>query len=256
MLTLTEHARQQAEIAGGEMLLPSHLLYTPELRLHVFDAAAAPHATKQDEVRRWLNMLAAAIGLIVLAPVMFLVALLVKLTSAGPILYTQTRVGIDRRHPGSGGNWRRQVDYGGQLFKMYKFRTMYVGSDRDAEVWACPEDPRVTPVGRFLRRSRLDELPQLWNVLRGDMNIVGPRPEQPRIFAHLRGELQGYARRQRVLPGITGLAQVEWRYDQCIDDVRRKLNYDLRYLESRSALEDVRIMLRTVPVVMFGQGAW
>jgi lipopolysaccharide/colanic/teichoic acid biosynthesis glycosyltransferase len=114
----------------------------------------------------------------------------------------------------------------------------------------------VTPIGRVLRRYRLDELPQLINVLLGDMNLVGPRPEQPRIFAELRDRIPHYERRQRVLPGITGWAQVNQPYDSCMDDVRRKIKYDLEYIERCSPLEDVKIILYTLPAVVVKRGGW
>jgi lipopolysaccharide/colanic/teichoic acid biosynthesis glycosyltransferase len=177
------------------------------------------------------------------------------LTSRGPILYTQRRVGVNRRRANS-TDGRRRIDYGGKLFRIYKFRTMYVGADRNGETWAKQDDPRVTPVGRILRKFRLDELPQLFNVLRGDMNVVGPRPEQPKIFTHLRREIDNYADRQRVLPGITGLAQVSQHYDNSIDDVRRKLMFDLKYIDRRSCGQDLKVLIQTLPVVIFQRGAW
>ena len=119
-----------------------------------------------------------------------------------------------------------------------------------AETWARPQDPRITRIGAMLRRHRLDELPQFLNVIRGDMNIVGPRPEQPAIFLRLKHEVAGYSRRQRVLPGITGWAQINHRYDQCLDDVRRKTAFDLEYLRRRCMAEDIRIMTRTLPVML------
>lgn len=220
----------------------------------------APNAHVEREraarLQRFLNVVVALFGLMLALPVMVAAAILVKLSSRGPILYTQLRVGVDRRQGRPGGNWRRKVDYGGRLFKIYKFRTMYVPDATDAgETWAEPNDPRVTSIGRFLRAYRLDELPQLWNVLKGDMNIVGPRPEQPAIFMELRERIHGYTERQRVLPGITGWAQINQQYDRCIDDVRRKLEYDLEYAARQSALEDLRIMLRTFPVIVFRKGA-
>jgi lipopolysaccharide/colanic/teichoic acid biosynthesis glycosyltransferase len=208
--------------------------------------------------RRNVNVVA-AVGLIILAaPLMVLIALLIRLTSPGPILFTQPRVGVDRRRdePGAPVDPRRKVDHGGRIFQIYKFRTMRADADQDErQVWASPDDPRITRVGRFLRRYRLDELPQLFNVLRGDMNLVGPRPEQPQIFKVLRDEIDGYQKRQQVLPGITGLAQVYHKYDQSVDDVRRKVLLDLTYLERVSPLEDLRIMVRTVPVMLSGKGA-
>jgi lipopolysaccharide/colanic/teichoic acid biosynthesis glycosyltransferase len=125
----------------------------------------------------------------------------------------------------------------------------------DKQVWASKNDPRITPVGRVLRRYRLDELPQLFNVLQGEMNIVGPRPEQPEIFVELRTAVDRYVERQRVLPGITGWAQVNHQYDQSLDDVKRKVQLDLEYIRSRSAISDLRIMALTLPVMAGRRGA-
>jgi lipopolysaccharide/colanic/teichoic acid biosynthesis glycosyltransferase len=123
-------------------------------------------------------------------------------------------------------------------------------------VWATMNDPRVTAVGQVLRRTRLDELPQLLNVIRGDMNIVGPRPERPTIFADLRNRIEDYPVRQHTRPGITGWAQVNNAYDVSLDDVRAKVRFDLEYIERQSLIEDVKIMLRTVPVMLFRRGGW
>jgi lipopolysaccharide/colanic/teichoic acid biosynthesis glycosyltransferase len=214
------------------------------------------HEAPRETARRALNLAVAAIGIIAGAPVMAVIALAIKLTSRGPVIYRQTRVGIDRRKV-YGSNHRRIRDFGGQPFTIYKFRTMTAMQGPDSvESWAAPDDPRVTPVGRVLRKYRLDELPQLWNVLLGDMNVVGPRPEQPQIFAELREKIPGYAIRQRVHPGITGWAQVNQPYDTCLDDVRRKVAFDLEYVARKSAGYDVKIMLRTVPTVAFRRGAW
>ena len=207
--------------------------------------------------RRWLNIAAAAVGIVLTLPLMLVVAALVKLTSKGPVFYTQMRVGIDRRQDGvPSGNHRRHIDYGGRLFRIYKFRTMKQEPVQEKQLWATPDDPRITRVGKVLRKYRLDELPQLFNVLRGDMNIVGPRPEQPEILLRLRDQIDSYQRRQRVLPGITGWAQVNHHYDMSIDDVRQKVRLDLEYIGRCSALEDARIMVRTVPVMLFRRGAW
>jgi lipopolysaccharide/colanic/teichoic acid biosynthesis glycosyltransferase len=140
---------------------------------------------------------------------------------------------------------------------MYKFRTMHVNAEPDGRaVWATRCDPRVTWVGRILRRTRLDELPQLWNVLRGEMNVVGPRPERPSIFAELRRTIPEYPLRQRVKPGITGWAQVNQQYDSCVDDVRQKVRYDLEYVSRQGVVEDLRIMSMTLPVMFFRKGGW
>ena len=214
-------------------------------------------AAEREKARRGLNVAVAAIGIVVTSPLMALIALAIKLTSRGPVIYSQTRIGVDRRKY-FGGNHRRQVDVGGQPFTIYKFRTMTTRS-RDTgspERWATPDDPRVTAVGRVLRKYRLDELPQLVNVLLGDMNVVGPRPEQPAIFASLREQIPAYPARQRVRPGITGWAQVNQAYDTCLDDVRRKVTYDLEYVERQSFAEDLKIMLRTVPAMALKKGGW
>lgn len=218
-------------------------------------AGAYPSESK---ARRALNVAVAAAGLVVAAPIMLGIAILVRLTSPGPILYRQRRVGLDRRNPHMpSGNHRRVMDYGGRPFTIYKFRTMTHGSARgQRQVWASPNDVRVTPVGRILRKYRLDELPQLLNVLRGDMNIVGPRPEQPAICVELRGAVERYAERQQVRPGITGWAQVNHHYDTSVDDVRKKVGLDLEYIARQSLLEDLKIMLRTMPVLVFKRGAW
>ena len=148
-------------------------------------------------------------------------------------------------------------DLGGRPFTMHKFRSMHVNAEPDGRaVWAQRADPRVTLVGRVLRRTRLDELPQLLNVMKGDMNIVGPRPERPTLFADLREGIPQYRFRQRVKPGITGWAQINQCYDACVDDVRRKVQYDLEYLRRQGLVEDLRIMTMTVPVMLFGQKGW
>jgi lipopolysaccharide/colanic/teichoic acid biosynthesis glycosyltransferase len=210
-------------------------------------------------VRRSLNILVALFGILITLPVMAAVALLVKLTSPGPVLFTQPRVGLDRRWRtgASSSDPRRKKDLGGRIFQIYKFRTMTHCSHGDREQkWATPDDPRVTRVGRILRKYRLDELPQFFNVLKGDMNIVGPRPEQPEIFQELRNQVDGYQRRQRVLPGITGLSQVNHHYDRSIKDVEIKVRYDLEYVKTVSTVEDLRIMAQTLPVVLFRKGGW
>lgn len=206
---------------------------------------------------RALNVAVAGIGLVVTAPLLAVIAVLVKLSSPGPVLYHQPRVGIDRRRgrPTSEIASRRSRDLGGRLFRIYKFRTMRQDQGGAAQVWASATDPRITRIGAVLRKYRLDELPQLWNVLLGDMNIVGPRPEQPAIFEDLRSRVTAYQKRQRVLPGITGLAQVSHPYDQCLEDVRQKVRYDLEYIHRRSLSEDLRIMARTIPVMVGKKGS-
>jgi lipopolysaccharide/colanic/teichoic acid biosynthesis glycosyltransferase len=205
-----------------------------------------------DRVRRFVNILVASIGIVATAPIMLVVAVLIKLTSSGPVIYKQHRIGLDRRGnrgPGS-DNYRRSADLGGKLFTIYKFRTMRYDPEADQQ-WASRNDPRITRIGAFLRATRIDELPQFFNVLKGDMNIVGPRPEQPQIFRELCHEINRYKERQRVLPGITGLAQVTLGYDTSVEDVKKKVEKDLEYIERRSPIEDLVIMAKTVPVMLF-----
>jgi lipopolysaccharide/colanic/teichoic acid biosynthesis glycosyltransferase len=212
---------------------------------------------RQDAVRRGLNVAVAAAALLILLPLLLIIAVAIKIASPGPVFFKQVRVGLDRRSPlQDSGNWRRKVNYGGRLFTLYKFRTMRHDQGELKQVWADRDDPRIFPLGKVLRKYRLDELPQLINVLKGDMNIVGPRPEQPAIFLDLREQVNGYPHRQRVLPGITGLAQVNHHYDTCIDDVRRKVSFDLQYISRQSAMEDLKIMLQTVPSVVLKKNGW
>ena len=216
----------------------------------------------RDRLCRTLNVVVALLGIILALPLMVLIALTVKLTSRGPVLYSQERVGLDkrsdmdrRRNGRMGAEGRRKSDLGGRIFTIYKFRTMFSDVSTGKQVWATERDHRITPIGKVLRRYRLDELPQLFNVLKGDMNVVGPRPEQPAIFQELREEVEGYRHRQRVLPGITGWAQVNHHYDKSVNDVRKKVILDLEYIRRRSAGEDLRIMLRTVPVMIGKKGS-
>lgn len=199
-----------------------------------------------------MNIILALGALVVLMPVILVVALLIRLDSSGPVLYRQERVGLDRRDPGTRGpaSGRRVNDIGGLPFEMLKFRSMRVDAEKDSgPIWAQDDDPRITRVGRILRRTRLDELPQFWNVLMGDMSIVGPRPERPAFVQQLREEIEHYPLRQQVPPGITGWAQVNRQPDQSVEDVRIKVDYDLEYLQRRSLWFDIWIMLRTLPVM-------
>jgi lipopolysaccharide/colanic/teichoic acid biosynthesis glycosyltransferase len=241
--------------------------YTSEVALTLVPTVAADHDFSDNEavlprerserVSRAVNIVIAAVGLMLTLPILAVVALLVKLTSPGPVFYAQTRVGLDRRWRTNSPNGRRSHDHGGKPFKMYKFRTMRVDAEPDGRaVWAQEQDPRVTSIGATLRRCRIDEIPQLYNVLRGDMNIVGPRPERPTIFAELRQTIPEYPYRQRVKPGITGWAQINQAYDACLDDVRNKVRLDLEDLRRQGVLEDLRIMSMTVPVMLFRRGGW
>ena len=207
---------------------------------------------------RALNVVIASAALLAISPVVILIVLGVRLTSRGPVIYTQDRIGLDRRNgyrrrPGE----QRARDLGGRPFRIYKFRTMHVGAEgKTGPVWATPGDSRVTWLGRLLRRTRMDELPQLWNVIRGEMNIVGPRPERPTLVAYLSQEIDDYQLRHRVPPGITGWAQINQSYDTTLESVRSKLLFDLDYIQRRSVLFDLRIMFSTIPAVLKKRGGW
>jgi lipopolysaccharide/colanic/teichoic acid biosynthesis glycosyltransferase len=247
------------ERAGAAGALPTIQKLWGTDRRDVESHARKEFADSRPElVHRGLNFLLAVIALVFLLPILLIIALLIRLTSPGPVLYTQIRIGLDRRLLlKSSMNHRRERDLGGRPFTIYKFRTMRVDAEHHSgAVWAQQRDPRVTPIGRLLRQYRLDELPQLLNVLRGDMNIVGPRPERPTIFAELREHIAEYPLRQRAKPGITGLAQINHHYDRSLDDVRTKVHYDLEYIRRQSVSEDFRIMLKTLPVILFRRGAW
>ena len=190
--------------------------------------------------KRLMDITAAAVGLVIAAPIMMLVALLIRLTSPGAVLYHQQRVG---QH--------------GRIFTLHKFRSMWADAEKaTGPVWASKEgDTRVTSVGRFLRRSRLDELPQLWNVLKGDMSLVGPRPERPEFVAELTRQIPFYRQRHIVRPGLTGWAQVRYTYGASVEDALQKLQYDLFYIKNLSLALDVFIILDTVKTVLLRKGA-
>ncbi len=211
-----------------ENLRPSWMIFSEGFRKSLALSAA----------KRASDIVMSLVGLIVTAPAMLLVAIAVRLTSPGPILYTQKRVGKDG------------------VFTIYKFRSMR--SDAEATsgaVWSTENDPRVTPVGRFLRRTRLDELPQLWNVLKGDMSFVGPRPERPEFIAELTQRIPFYGQRHVVRPGLTGWAQVRHRYGSSIDDAQEKLQYDLFYIKNMSIAFDLYIVVETVKTVLVRGGS-
>jgi lipopolysaccharide/colanic/teichoic acid biosynthesis glycosyltransferase len=213
---------------------------------------------RDERLIRALNVTVASIGLVLTLPLWLLIGLAIRLTSRGPIFYSQTRVGLDaragrpKRHDS-----RRREDIGGKPFTIWKFRTMTVDAEQHGKaVWAKANDQRVTAVGGFLRSCRLDELPQLINVIKGDMNLVGPRPERPQLFSELREQIPNYHHRQRVRPGITGHAQVHLQYDTSVDDVRKKVEHDLEYIATRTVWQDLMIMIKTIPVMLFRKGGW
>ena len=225
--------------------------------LHLLRGGAPEIPAPVEGARRVLNVVVAAILITLSLPLWVLIAIAIKLTSRGPVFYTQTRIGLDKRDTGiRDDDPRRRRDLGGRPFRIYKFRTMRVDAERETgAVWAAPDDCRTTPIGRVLRLYRIDELPQLITVLRGEMNVVGPRPERPPIFEDLRPAIPNYHLRQRARPGITGHAQVNLQYDTNIEDVRRKVQYDLEYIARQSFWTDLKIMAQTLPVMLFRRGS-
>ena len=211
-------------------------------------------------VRRVFDVGVSAMAILCLAPVMLAVATAVKLDSPGPVFYTQDRVGINRRRQERrrdlrAESGRRRFLHAGRPFPIYKFRTMRTDAEAAGPQWASNGDPRITRVGRVLRKARLDEVPQFFNVLRGDMTLIGPRPERPFFIDVLQKEVPHYNKRLLVKPGITGMAQVNHKYDDSIESVRTKVKWDLRYIRRRSLRADLSILLHTVRVVLTGEGA-
>jgi sugar transferase (PEP-CTERM system associated) len=189
--------------------------------------------------KRIAAVIVSSLGLLLSIFVVPLVVVVIKLTSPGPALYRQKRVGRN-----------------GVLFDCYKFRTMRADAEADSgPTWAGDEDPRITPIGRFLRKARIDEIPQLWNVLRGDMYLVGPRPERPEFVQWLNQEIPHYDLRHTVRPGITGWAQIRYRYGSSVEDAKEKLRYDLFYVKNMSPGLDLLIFLETIKIILLGRGA-
>lgn len=188
-------------------------------------------------LKRILDVAVSLSLLLLLAPLMGLIALLIRVDNPGPAIYRQTRVGEGKK-----------------VFTLYKFRSMYTDAESQGPQWTGVDDARITHVGRLLRVARLDELPQLWNVLRGDMSFIGPRPERPEFTEMLEKQIPYYDSRHLVKPGITGWAQVMYPYGASVDDAREKLQYDLYYIKHYSLLLDVAILFKTVRVVLLGRG--
>jgi sugar transferase (PEP-CTERM system associated) len=221
------HERLTGKICT-EMLRPSWLIFSNSTRrLHLYR-----------QLRRLAEVLLATLGFMLSLPLMLLTAIAIKLDSRGPVLYTQERVG---RH--------------NDLFKIIKFRSMRTDAEKNGAVWALEQDPRVTRVGRIIRKLRIDELPQFVNVIRGDMSFIGPRPERPVFVAQLEKEIRYYSQRHLVKPGLTGWAQIRYPYGASVEDALEKLQYDLYYIKNQSPVLDAVIIFETIRIVLFGRGA-
>ena len=230
-VAVEESARYYERLTGkiaSEMLRPSWLIFSRGNRFSDFER----------HVRRLLNAGFAAVGFVLSLPIMLLTALAVKLDSRGPVFYVQERVGKN-----------------GRTFKIIKFRSMRAGAEaKSGPVWAEEDDPRVTRVGRVIRKLRFDELPQFVNVIRGDMSFVGPRPERPMFVEQLGEIVPYYSQRHVVKPGLTGWAQIKYPYGASVEDSIEKLRYDLYYIKNQSLLLDAIIVFETIKIVMFGRG--
>ncbi len=191
------------------------------------------------EFKRMFDLVVGALGLVITFPIIALTAILIKIVSPGPIFFKQERVGR-----------------GGRIFNMYKIRTMRVDAEKETgPVWAQEDDQRLIKFAKAIRKMHIDELPQLFNVLKGDMSIIGPRPERPVFVKKLITEIPNYGKRHTIKPGITGLAQVWHKYDETIEDVKKKIKYDLLYIKKMCLLVDLRILFQTIIVAALGKGA-
>lgn len=211
-----------------DMLRPSWLIFSSrgrQARMNAFARSAFHRAV-------------ALVGAILSLPIVVLTVILIKLDSRGPILYKQERVGRN-----------------GRTFTLMKFRSMRTDAEKDGPVWARSEDDRVTRVGRIIRKIRVDEIPQFWNILKGEMSFVGPRPERPHFVSQLAEEIPYYEQRHLIAPGLTGWAQIKYPYGSSIEDARQKLQYDLYYIKNQSLALDAAILFETVKTILFGRGA-
>ena len=229
-VTIEEGAAFYERITGRvslSMIRPSWLIFTGPGRQRKFASL----------VRTTVHRSAALLGAILSLPIVILTAILIKLESRGPIFYKQERVGKN-----------------GRPFVLMKFRSMRVDAEKDGPVWASKGDDRTTRVGRIIRKIRVDEIPQFWNILKGEMNFVGPRPERPHFVSQLAQEIPYYEQRHMIAPGLTGWAQIKYAYGASIEDAKKKLEYDLYYIKHQSLMLDATIMFETIKTILFGRG--
>jgi len=230
-VTIEEGAAFYERITGRvslSMIRPSWLIFTGPGRQRKFASL----------VRTTVHRSAALLGAVLSLPIVILTAILIKLESRGPIFYKQERVGKN-----------------GRPFVLMKFRSMRVDAEKDGPVWASKGDDRTTRVGRIIRKIRVDEIPQFWNILKGEMNFVGPRPERPHFVSQLAREIPYYEQRHMIAPGLTGWAQIKYPYGASIEDARQKLQYDLFYIKNHGLVFDALILFETVKIILFGRGA-
>jgi len=229
-VTIEESAAFYERLTGRvllDMIRPSWLIFSSRGR----------RARTNEISRAVMHRAIALVGAILSLPIAIVTAMLIKLDSRGPILYKQERVGKN-----------------GRTFKLMKFRSMRIDAEKDGPVWAKTDDERTTRVGRVIRKIRVDEIPQFWNILRGDMNFVGPRPERPHFVEQLAQEIPYYEQRHLMAPGLTGWAQINYPYGASIEDAKQKLQYDLYYMKNQSLALDATIMFETIKTILFGKG--
>ena len=230
-VTIEEGASFYERITGRvslNMLRPSWLIFTGRGR----------QAKLAELTRAAVHWMVALIGAILSLPIVLLTAVLIKLESRGPVFYKQERVGKN-----------------GRTFVLTKFRSMRVDAEQDGPVWASKGDSRTTRIGRVIRKVRIDEIPQFWNILKGEMSFVGPRPERPHFVAQLAEEIPFYEQRHLIAPGLTGWAQIKYPYGASIEDARQKLQYDLFYIKNQGLILDAIIIFETIKIILFGRGA-
>ena len=231
IVSIEEGASFSERVTGRvslNMLRPSWLIFSGRGR----------QARISGITRSVVHRLVALIGGLLSMPIVLLTAILIKVDSKGPVFYRQERVG---EH--------------GRLFTLLKFRSMRVDAEEGGPVWASKDDDRATRLGRIIRKIRIDEIPQFWNILRGEMNFVGPRPERPHFVAQLANEIPYYEQRHLIPPGLTGWAQIKYPYGASIEDARQKLQYDLYYVKNQSLILDAIVLFETIKIILFGRGA-
>lgn len=218
--------------------------------------------------KRVFDIVFSAVSMVLLSPILIIAAILIKIESRGPVFFSQERIGLNRRRSGERRrmqgnvrhNRRRPRDrrrnlHPGKPFQIYKLRTMRIDAEKNGPTLASKDDPRITRIGKFMRKTRIDEIPQFLNVIKGDMSIIGPRPERSFFINMVRQDVPEFIHRLMVKPGITGLAQVEAGYTQTVDMMKEKLFYDLRYIVNLSIAQEIQILVKTVFVVVTGKGA-